>query len=290
MRVDELEKERDRWVEAVDDSEIRRLASSFRRGDECTIFQPRKRGGFNVCFFVEFDSPKERWAVRIPIPSWTAESVMDEKTEIELATMRYVSAKTSIPIPKVHAYAFSNAGFHGLPFIIMDYVESRSLKDLGYPLGDTWGGFLDCAPQTPAAKHVFQQLAGIYMQLRQLEFPRIGALGLPSRDTPAFSCDPEEIRVCHRPLSIDMSLQELDGLEPAAIFPPKRPLSTAEEYVDGLLRLADNAFEKEADQNMDEDDPAYVLYAAHHFRRFVQDEWLDRSANEGPFVLSMFAV
>jgi hypothetical protein len=54
--------------------------------------------------------------------------------------------------------------------------------------------------------------------------------------------------------------------------------------------LADNAFEKEADQNMDEDDPAYVLYAAHHFRRFVQDEWLDRSANEGPFVLSMFAV
>jgi hypothetical protein len=215
---------------------------------------------------------------------------MDEKTEIELATMRYVSAKTTIPIPKVHAYAFSNAGFNGLPFIIMDYAEGRNLMDLGYPLGDTWGGFLDCGPQTPTAKHVFQQLADIYIQLRQLEFPRIGALGLPSRDTPAFACDPAEIRVCNRPLSIDMALQELDGLEPGAIFPPKRPLSTAEGYVDGLLRLADNAFEKEADQNMDEDEPASILYAAHHFRRFVQDEWLDRSADEGPFVLSMFPV
>lgn len=140
--------------------------------------------------------------------------------------------------------------------------------------------------QTPAAKHVYQQLADVYVQLRQLEFPQIGALGLPSREA-ALSCNPEEVCVCNRPLSIEVALQELDGLQPGAIFLPQRTLSTAREYVDGLLGLADNKLEKEPDQGMDEDKPASILYTAHHFKRFVQEEWLQQSANEGPFVLSM---
>ena len=89
MKIDEAEEERRRWVGALDEDEICRLASSFRHGDQCTVFQPRKHGAFNVCFFVEFDeSPPERWVVRIPIPATLPKAVLDEKTEIELATMR----------------------------------------------------------------------------------------------------------------------------------------------------------------------------------------------------------
>lgn len=123
--------------------------------------------------------------------------------------------------------------------------------------------------------------------MRQLEFPRIGALGLPSRDVSALTYNPQQISVCNRPLSIDVALQELDGLQPGAIFPPRKTLSTASKFVDGLLRLAHNKLEKELDQGMDEEEPASILYAAHHFKRFVQDEWLDQSTNHGPFVLSM---
>jgi hypothetical protein len=198
-----------------------------------------------------------------------------------------VSAKTTIPIPKVHAYAFSDTGLNGLPFIIMDYVDGRGLKDLDFPNADTWGLMLVGGPQTAAAKRLHQQLADVYLQLRQLEFPRIGALGLPSRGAgdSGLSCSADEITVCNRPLSIDISDQELDGLEPGEVFPPRRTFSTAKEYVDGLLWLADNKLEKEKDQNMDEDEPASVLYATHHFKRFVLDDWLDPAANEGPFVL-----
>ncbi|KAK4237601.1 hypothetical protein C8A03DRAFT_44572 [Achaetomium macrosporum] len=285
ITTDRIEEERGRWVDTLDEVEICRLASFFHNGDQCTVFQPRRRGAFNVCFFVEFESTRERWVVRMPIPAMHPKAVLDEKTEIELATMRYVSAKTTIPIPKVHAYAFSDTGLNGLPFIIMDYVDGRSLKDLGFKSGETWGRMIVGGPQTPAAKRLHQQLADVYVQLRQLEFPRIGALGLPSRDVSALSCSPEEITVCNRPLSVDMADQELDGLEPGEVFPPRRTFSTAKEYVDGLLWLADNKLDKEPDQNMDEDEPASILYAAHHFKRFVQDEWLDAAANKGPFVL-----
>jgi hypothetical protein len=199
-----------------------------------------------------------------------------------------VSAKTTIPVPRVHAYAFSDTAPNGLPYIIMDYVDGRNLKDLGFKSGtETWGSLIFAGPQTPAARHLHRQLADVYLQLRQLEFPRIGALGLHSRDVSALTCNPQQISVCNRPLSIDMALQELDGLQPDNIFPPRKTLSTASEFVNGLLQLAHNKLEKEPDQGMDEDEPASILYAAHHFKRFVQDEWLDRSANQGPFVLSM---
>lgn len=88
MKSDQLDEERDRWVNSLDEGEICRLASSFHNGDPCTIFRPRKRGGFNICFFIEFESPLERWAARIPIPVMVPKAVLDEKTEIELATMR----------------------------------------------------------------------------------------------------------------------------------------------------------------------------------------------------------
>ncbi|KAK3303735.1 uncharacterized protein B0T15DRAFT_283026 [Chaetomium strumarium] len=285
ITIDRIEEERARWVDTLDEAEICRLASSFHNGYPCTVFRPRQRGAFNVCVFVEFEPTGARWVVLMPIPAMHPKVVLDEKTEIELETMRYVSAKTTIPIPKVYAYAFSDTGLNGLPFIIMDYLDGRSLKDHGFGTSDTWGRLIVGGRQTHAAKRLHQQLADIYLQLRQLEFPWIGALGLPSRDVSALSCNPEEITVCNRPLSVDMADQELDGLEPGSVFPPRRTFSTAREYVDGLLWLVDNKLDKETDQNMAEDEPASILYAAHHFKQFIQDEWLDAAADEGPFVL-----
>jgi hypothetical protein len=69
------------------------------------------------------------------------------------------------------------------------------------------------------------------------------------------------------------------------MFPPRKTFSTAKDYVSGLLWSANNRLEKDADQEMDERSPTSILYAAHHFQRFVLDEWLKRQFNEGPFVL-----
>lgn len=97
IKLDALDDERTRWLDGLDNDEICQLASSFRGGDQCAVFQPRKHGAFNVCYFVEFKSPLERWVVRIPIPVTIPKTILDEKTEIELATMRFVDC--SIPSP-----------------------------------------------------------------------------------------------------------------------------------------------------------------------------------------------
>jgi hypothetical protein len=88
MKCDVLDKERDQWIESLKDDDICRTASSFRGGDTCTMFQPRQLRIFTLSFFVEFENPWERWVVKMPDPVNLPKTVLDEKTEIELATMR----------------------------------------------------------------------------------------------------------------------------------------------------------------------------------------------------------
>ncbi|KAK3902906.1 hypothetical protein C8A05DRAFT_33369 [Staphylotrichum tortipilum] len=173
---------------------------------------PRRHGGFNACFFVEFALPAERWVVRFPIPVSLPKVILDEKTDIEVATMRYVSAKTTIPVPKIHAYAFSDAGFDGLFYIIMDYADGLTLEGLDFKASEAWGNLIIGGDQTPMAK-------------RSMNRWHIS--------TSSSIC------VRNRPLSMEVALQDLDGLQPEDIF-PSATFSTTGELVDRLLRLADN--------------------------------------------------
>ncbi|KAH9906919.1 hypothetical protein F4778DRAFT_723997 [Xylariomycetidae sp. FL2044] len=197
---------------------------------------------------------------------------------------RYVSAKTTIPIPKVHAYSTTADNLIGMPFIVMDYVEGQTLKDLGFRRGKHWVELYDRSP-TEATKHLHRQLADVHIQLRRLEFPRIGALGVPSGTGSLITTDPDDIQVCNRPLSLEMALQEAEGFDPSALVKPKKTYSTAREFVDALMWLADNKLDKNPDLLLDEKEAMSVLYAAHHFKQFINDEWLRDAANDGPFVL-----
>lgn len=281
---DKADKERQRFVESIDTDAICRLASSYHAGVPCKTFGSPKHGSFNVCVFVEFDScsPPERWAVRIPLPARTA--WIDEKIEAELATMRYVTAKTTIPVPHVHAYSFTKGSPIQSAFIIMDYIQGQHLKDLGFSMGKKW---FDCFLRpTALTMKLHEQLADIYIQLRQLEFPKIGALGLPVVDgKPSYTCDPDDIHVCHRPLSIEITMQEFEGMDPGARIKPGTTFSTTRSFIEALFWLAENEFDKSPDTGLDTRLGRNFLYARHQFRRFVLDTWLDSAADEGPFVL-----
>ncbi|RTE69032.1 hypothetical protein BHE90_016588 [Fusarium euwallaceae] len=209
---------------------------------------------------------------------------MDEKVEAELATMRYVSAKTTIPVPKVHAYSFSHGSPVGTAFIIMEYIEGQSLQELGFrKVADFDATYYK---PTRLTKSLYDQLADVYLQLRQLEFPSVGALGVQNPDgIPLHTRNPDEIQVLHRPLSIEVALQEFEGLDPGAKLPPKTTFSTARDFAEFLLWLSDNELEKSPDMLMDQWGGRNILYARHYFRRFILDTWLDSNANEGPFVL-----
>ncbi|KAH7118318.1 kinase-like domain-containing protein [Dactylonectria macrodidyma] len=279
---DKAEKDRQRFIDSLDTEAICRLASSYHGGIPCTTFASPKHGSFNVCIFVEFETnPPERWAVRMPLPARAA--WIDERIETELATMRYVAANTTIPVPRVHAYSFTEGSPIQTAFIMMDYIQGQTLKDLGFKKGKRWRSYTS---PTEATTKLHEQLADFYVQLRQLEFPEIGALGLPVVDgKPSYDCDPDDIRVCHRPISIEIIMQELEGMNPGARIKPRATFSTARSFVDALFWLSENEFDKSPDPGFDTRGQRNTLYARHHFPRFVLDSWLDSTADKGPFVL-----
>ncbi|GAB0132414.1 hypothetical protein EsDP_00000852 [Epichloe bromicola] len=269
-----------RFITSIDESEILKLASSYHDNDPCQMFQPIKHGSFNVCFFVQFATPSsegvpDRWVVRIPIPDqipW-----IDEKIDVEIATMKYVAANTTIPVPMIRAHFSAQNSPIKMAFIIMDYVEGKNLRELGFPKDfDVWRSVT--TEPTRARKIMYENLAQVYIQLRRLEFPDIGALGLPKGD------DGQSIRVRHRPLCIEILLQQREGLAPASKFPEHTTFKTSKEYVDALLWLGDNLLDKGKNSMIDIRGER-VLYASHYFRKFVMESWLDPAQDCGPFVL-----
>src|SRR5262245_5942800 len=84
------------------------LASSFNNG--CRCFRGYddsgvwvRKGGYNMSFWVEFDD-STKWVVRFPMFGAIAPELIDEKLKTEVATMMFLSAETTIPIPKLVGY------------------------------------------------------------------------------------------------------------------------------------------------------------------------------------------
>jgi hypothetical protein len=91
-------------------------------------------------------------------------------------------------------------------------------------------------------------------------------------------------------VSIDINAQELEGLEPSHIlaeyYSSGRVPSSANDYVSMLLRIAQNAFERNRTNVRDQEDGEDVLYHLNMFFHHVEQRWLDRSLDSGPFVLT----
>jgi hypothetical protein len=195
-----------------------------------------------------------------------------------------VALKTKIPVPKIHAYSSSEESPIGMAFIIMDFIDGQNLMEHGFNSGEKWNNGQE---PTDAKRRVHHQLAELFLELRKQEFPKIGALGFDSAGPSETNL--AGVHVCHRPLSIEILMQEIEGQNPADRFPVNKTFTTAFDYIQSLLWLSDNELDKSTNPDVDRisasDGGARLLYAVQDFRRFVTEKWLDMSNNEGPFVL-----
>lgn len=86
-----VHRERDRFIEAISEDDVCRLASSHHNGDRCSFFKPPSRGSYNICYFVRFPSRSgkdvEEWVVRVPLAPCLAEGSRS-KLEKEIASMQ----------------------------------------------------------------------------------------------------------------------------------------------------------------------------------------------------------
>lgn len=123
----------------------------------------------------------------------------------------------------------------------------------------------------------YTSLADIYMQLRRLEFPSIGNL-VPH---------PHGFRVGKMNMSMDINMQEVEGLEPSVIqaffYSKKGLLMSVNDHVSMLQKIAYNAFFRSR-IGVEEDMGADALYHLDMFRKYAQ-EWVDACLDRGPLVV-----
>ena len=107
------------WAKLFDNSleSISQLGGRF-RGDPMCYLISKHAGSFNFYIRIHWKDDGPDWLIRFPIPGKTV--FPEEKYRDEVAVIKFIREKTSIPIPEViaHGTAAENPTWLG-PFIIM---------------------------------------------------------------------------------------------------------------------------------------------------------------------------
>ncbi|KAK9435770.1 Protein kinase-like protein [Metarhizium brunneum] len=243
------DEEAESWERSLHKSDLYRgvanLIQKYKAGDAVELHTPI-RGGYNVFYRLEY---RDGTSAAMKIPCKAVVKFPEEKTKYEVATMRYVAANTTIPVPKIYHYGTAAENPTGLgPFIIMDYIEhdrtlSHALNDPDLEPDDSH--VMDANISDQKLEFLYRQMANIVLQLSTLSFPRIGSL-VQDKDG-AFS-------ISGRPLIQNMnSLVEFAGVVPS-LLPSQQYCTSTEWYADMAdMHLAQITFQHN-DVVVDEDD------------------------------------
>ncbi|QKX58314.1 uncharacterized protein TRUGW13939_05436 [Talaromyces rugulosus] len=169
----------DIWVDKVNEARLQgnalcKWASTFhpdRSG--CKLEGGFLNGSYNVSQKIVFEDSCQ-WMIRFPRVSTIHDDYADEKVRIEVETMSIIGERTTIPVPKVHAWGIaSDNPLHLGPFIMMDYICGESLHSILTP------------PHTRLIRedinnnnieYIYKQIANIFLQIFSLDFNHISSL------------------------------------------------------------------------------------------------------------------
>ncbi|OJD13730.1 hypothetical protein AJ78_05842 [Emergomyces pasteurianus Ep9510] len=272
-----LDKEVKKFIESIEPSLVCKLARSLHPEKKpCQGFSYPQKGSYNICFPVIFtdssgENPNvestqsaERWMIRIPLLPRLA--FPEEKMRGEIATMKYIAEKTTIPIPRLFDYSINRDNVLGLPFMALEYITGRTLHGTEVPrLPDE------------LKSHLFDQLADVYIQLYRQQFDHVGALTLDSNNK-------NWVFEHNRPLTIELNDQELSGMKSSEIIPAHQTYNSTIDYANAVLKLVFNDFYRGKDSVFDEKDARNYLYGIFASQGIVM-EWVDQKDNHGPFIL-----
>ncbi|KAI9742400.1 MAG: hypothetical protein M1818_003933 [Claussenomyces sp. TS43310] len=129
----------------IDWTAVLKEAQILNGGRSCSFDGPYHAGGRHIVRRLEFIDGGDLWLVRIPIVPvssasnengrlkwWTAERRFTMESEI--ATMKYITEFTDIPIPTIFGHRTSIEGNPvKLPYMLMQCIRGNMLFDLGGP-------------------------------------------------------------------------------------------------------------------------------------------------------------
>lgn len=129
----------------------------------CAVNSSSFAYGFNNIVLEISFSDGVYWVARIKHSMVDAGITADLLSEI--ATMKTLKERTSIPVPHIFAHDFSPSNQVGYPYILMEYLEGREL-----------GGSLVLKVPPKFFPKVAKQIADVLFQLHRLTFDRLGRL------------------------------------------------------------------------------------------------------------------
>lgn len=142
----------------------------------CSVVSPPMSGSYNIVYELQF-SDATSWVIRIPtISEWGPSNT--RSMQLDIIAMEYISARTSVPIPALHAYSCDTNNPLQHPYMIMDMVRGPRLCDVWYDVSWWSGG--------RTKENLFRSLAAYMVELASLEFDKIGRLDRVQADGPHF--------------------------------------------------------------------------------------------------------
>ncbi|KAI1753171.1 phosphotransferase family protein [Xylaria castorea] len=279
---EKLDEATDEWDISIRTKETYRAVANlilkYKEGQAELMHQAIK-GGYNVVYRLEYKDGSSA-VMRVPIRGIVP--FPDEKVRYEVATMRYVAANTTIPVPHVYYYGTTADNPIGLgPFIIMDYIEhhqsmTRELLDPKRAANER--PILDPDIGEEKLEFLYSQAANILLQLSFLKFPRIGSL---VEKEGGISTSVEG-----RPLIANMNDLIVHTNAPASIL-PSQTYASADEWYRALadMHITQLAFQHN-DAVEDEDDAREKYVVRQLFRKLAAERRLaPEPESDGGFTL-----
>ncbi|KAI0118226.1 phosphotransferase family protein [Nemania sp. FL0031] len=261
------DKESEAWESSLRGAELHHAIINFikkhRPGEVVQLHRPIG-GSYNVCYRLEY---KDGSSAAMRIPRKVEVKFPEEKIRYEVATMRCVAEKTTIPVPKIYHFGSAAENPTGLgPFMIMEYIdhERTMFEALRTPSVDPVEPdehyVLDPNISEQKLEFLYKQMANILLQLSTVTFPRIGSV-----------VEDEEGRfsASGRPLIQNMEfLLQFTGMTPNLL--PSQSYSTPDEWYSVLadMHLAQLVFQHN-DAVEDEDDARDKYVARQLFRKLA---------------------
>lgn len=171
---------------------LQQWLSDYRNRQPCEILTTY-HGSFNWNCSVRFNDGI-MWLVRFAVPGKVMDG--DAKVAREVAAMYYVKSHTTIPVPAIHHWGFSKDNPSDLgPFIIMDFVEGMSIRDLLTDETNPDSKILKTDFPDEKLRILYRQIADFYLQLYQLDFSSIGALSIGDEGRIAVNATPLTLKM-----------------------------------------------------------------------------------------------
>ncbi|KAH8745123.1 hypothetical protein F5883DRAFT_268911 [Diaporthe sp. PMI_573] len=165
------------FLAAVKWDALTSISSGLRSGIPCNFGENFSIGHFNMVRRIVF-ADGISWVARVRLPQLNTvfgdREVLDVAStlKVEIASMEFLKAKTSIPVPEVHSCSINLTNEVGAPYILMDYVHGTVATELREAKKCDAGLF----GTRDQDRKFRQQMAGIQVALSSFTFDQIGSL------------------------------------------------------------------------------------------------------------------